>query len=359
MLSVPETLDKVYDPRSNALNAWRLVFAACVIMQHSWPLTGRRMDSPFTQLATQAWVDGFFAISGFLITSSWLRNPRLREYAAARFLRIFPGLWVCLLVVAFVIAPIGVALQHGQPLSLPSQLAWVANNGVLNIFHASIDGTPKNVPWPGVWDGTLWTLIFELICYIAVAVLGIVGLLNRRWTIPTIFLLSVIGVAVTGYSVMAPETIPQMVARFAVMFSAGALLYQFRDKIPAQWSLVAVCIALVIGAALLPNYRVWAALPLAYAVIVSGALVKKPQLRLRNDISYGIYIYGWPIQQLLVIMGLASLHPLMFFTVATAATVPLAAASWFIVEKRAMNLRRRVQQTHPHQKSGSASGLPL
>lgn len=229
-----KVLGTVFDPHANALNVWRLIFASMVIMQHSWPLTGRRMSGPFTQLLTEVWVDGFFVISGYLITSSWMRRPKLREYLAARLLRIFPGLWVCVFVVAFVIAPIGVLVQHGEPLAFSSQLAWALNNGLLNVFHGDIDGTPLGVPWPGVWDGPLWTLIFELICYAAVAVLGVAGLMRKRWTIPTAFVISLIGAAAVGYPVLAVETIPQMVTRFALTFSAGALLYQFPRQAPRE-----------------------------------------------------------------------------------------------------------------------------
>lgn len=335
------TLREVFDPRHNALNAWRLVLAAGVILQHSWPLTGRDFQTPFEQVFTQVWVDGFFVVSGFLITGSWLNNPRLREYAAARALRIFPGLWVCVIIVAFVLAPIGAALSGGS-LRLSSQIAYVLNNAVLNIYYSGIDGTPLNVPWHGVWDGPLWTLIFELICYLAVAVLGVIGLLRRRWTIPVVFAVSVAGAAVVGYPVMELETPPQMVLRFAVVFSAGALLYQYRDRIPARWWLVAVCAGLVVLLGLLPNYRVYAALPLAYAVIVSGALLKRP--RLRNDLSYGMYIYAWPVQQLLAAAGLIWLDPRLFFVLATACTIPLAAFSWFVIERQAMKLKRRVRR---------------
>ena len=341
----PSTLGQAFDPKRNVLNALRLVFAAGVILQHSWPLTGRSFDTPFDQLFQQLWVDGFFVISGFLITASWLHNPRMRDYVAARFLRIFPGLWVCLVVVAFAMAPIGVALQHGPALQLRSQLLYVLNNGVLNIFYTGIDGTPKGVPWPGVWDGPLWTLIFELICYLAVAVLGVVGLLNRTWTLPVIFVVAVVGAAVVSYPVGAVETIPQMATRFAVVFTAGALLHQYRDRIPARWWLVGVCAGLVVVAGLLPNYRVWAALPLAYAVIVAGTLLRTSRLRLRNDLSYGMYIYAWPVQQLLAMAGLTWLPPLAFFALATVLTVPLAAASWFLVEKHAMSVKSRLQHT--------------
>src|SRR5579859_4141252 len=88
------TLGQVFNPRANALNAWRLGLALAVIVWHSLVLTGRPLP-PFAihQFATQDFVDGFFAISGFLIPASWLGNPRLRDYVLARGLRILPGMW--------------------------------------------------------------------------------------------------------------------------------------------------------------------------------------------------------------------------------------------------------------------------
>ncbi|CPW28740.1 Nodulation protein 10 [Mycobacteroides abscessus] len=539
------TLGQVFDPRNNALNAWRLALAVSVIFWHSWPLTGRTITyRPFEQLIEQVGVDGFFAVSGFLITASWLRKPKLRDFAIARGLRIFPGLWVCLAIIAFVIAPASVLIQGGsvsdlfashKPIeyvinngllnvyyagvdgtprgvpwpgvwngsiwtlvfemicyiavavlgvagllkrrwvvpaafvfflaataylsypvfaatSIPQMVArfavmfaagallnqykdvlparwslvalsvaivlasgllenyrdvaalplayavivsgpklrdfaiarglrifpglwvclaiiafviaptsvliqggsvsdlfashkpieYVINNGLLNVYYAGVDGTPRGVPWPGVWNGSIWTLVFEMICYIAVAVLGVAGLLKRRWVVPAAFVFFLAATAYLSYPVFAATSIPQMVARFAVMFAAGALLNQYKDVLPARWSLVALSVAIVLASGLLENYRDVAALPLAYAVIVSGSLIHKPRLNLRNDLSYGTYIYAYPIQQLLVVSGLGSLNLLLFFVIATAATVPLAAFSWFVVEKRAIALKSRL-----------------
>lgn len=333
-------LGRVFDPRNNALNAWRLILATSVILWHTWPLTGHEIPArPVTQLLSQVGVDGFFAVSGFLITSSWMRHPQPGTYFKARALRIFPGLWVCLLITAFVIAPASVWIKHGVMPSPMSALAYIVNGALLNPFYPGIGGTPQDVPWPGVWNGSLWTLTFEMGCYVLVAALGVAGLLKYRWVIPTAFVLALLGTAVFGYPAFAMQTIPQMVARFAVMFAAGALIYQYQDRIPAKWSLVAVCGVILLASGLLPNYRVLAAIPLAYLVIVSGAMLKRPNLR--NDLSYGVYIYAFPIQQLLVIMGLGDVGVFPFFVLATLVTLPLAAASWFAVEKRALELKKR------------------
>ncbi|WP_422746635.1 acyltransferase family protein [Mycobacterium sp. WMMD1722] len=355
-------LEHAFDPKCNALNAWRLAMALGVILWHSWPLTGRELTiEPMHQLLRDGFVDGFFAMSGFLITWSWFRNPRLRDYFVARALRILPGLWVCLVVVAFVIAPVSVMLRGGSVSSLlatGAPLHYVLANSAVLVQQPGIAGTPAGVPWTGEWNGSLWTLSWEMLCYLLIAVLGVTGLLRRRWLIPSLFALAVCASAALPAASPFAETAPndrsaidadaislfmqQAAARFAVMFFAGALLYQFRHVIPARWSLVALSAAILLGAAFLPNYRVLAALPLAYLLITSGALIRRRSMTLRTDLSYGVYIYAFPVQQLLVIIGLGGLSVVVFAGIAALATVPLAALSWFVVEKPALSLKARV-----------------
>ncbi|OCB25847.1 acyltransferase [Mycobacterium malmoense] len=354
-------LGQVFDPRSNALNAWRLLLAAEVIFIHSWGVTGRIPSvKPIYQLLLCVGVDGFFTISGFLITASWLSNPRVGDYFAARALRILPGFYACLIVTAFVFAPVGVAMQGGSVTKLVASgapLEFVLENSAVALVKFDVGGTPQGVPVAGVWNGSLWSLIWEVMCYVIVAAIGVVGLASRRWISPAILVAAVIGA-----SLLPPLTSPEeltrqqgnaliplvfLACRTAIMFAAGALLYQWRDKIPARWSLVAVSLIIVAAASLLPDYRLVAAVPLAYAIIVSGALIHNKRIRLRTDLSYGVYIYAFPMQQLLVIAGLAWLNPFAFFAVATAATLPLAAASWFLVEKPARSLKQRLKRKSP------------
>ncbi|WP_396931680.1 acyltransferase family protein [Mycolicibacterium sp.] len=358
------TLEDVFDPQNNALNAWRLILATGVILCHAWPLTGRRIAfDPLHQLMEDVWVDGFFAISGFLITWSWFRQKRIRDYFFARGLRLLPGLWICLIITAFVIAPIAVAIQGGSVSKLLLSRApfeYVLGNSAVMLLEHDIAGTPSGIPWLGEWNGSLWTLLWEALCYVAIAGLGIAGLLQRRWVILTLLALVVYWSAILppynrlidappGAHVQFDAATQQIVmsgmaARFGLMFLAGALLYRFRDAIPARWSLVALSVAIVLGASLLPNYRVVAAIPLAYAIIVSGALLRNKRLRLRTDLSYGVYIYAFPIQQLLVVSGLAFLNPMVFAAVAAIATLPMAALSWFVVEKPAIGLKSRFKR---------------
>jgi peptidoglycan/LPS O-acetylase OafA/YrhL len=355
-------LGRVFDPRNNALNACRLALATEVILFHSFPITGNVVSSKAVlQLLFSVGVDGFFALSGFLITSSWLRDPHVRDYLIARALRILPGYYVVLVVTAFIVAPISVAIQGGLPMKLLSSAApieYVLKNSALVQLQIDVGETPRDIPFAGIWNASLWSLIFEVMCYLAVAGLGVIGLASRRWVSPVILVLATFGATLLPpLTFPGVWTIPQLAVRAAIMFAAGALLYQWRGVIPARWSLVAVSVVIVLASGLLPDYRVVAALPLAYAVVVSGALIKNKRLTLRTDLSYGMYIYAFPTQQLLAVGGLYSLNPFVFFVISTAATLPPAALSWFLVEKRSLSLKSRLKRKNTTPSGESMAGL--
>ena len=228
-------------------------------------------------------------------------------------------------------------------------------------LQLDVGGTPQGVPFAGLWNASLWTLIFGVLCYVAVAGFGALGLLRRRWFIPATFALVLAWSALlrppsafadltdSGRKVsVAWLLIESLTARLILMFLAGALLYQLRNRIPARWSLVAVSAGILAVSLWLPNYRLLGAIPLAYVIIASGALIRN-HLRLRTDLSYGTYIYASPIQQLLIICGLV-VNPVVFAIIAAAAVLPLAAASWLLVEKPALSLKSRLKRrgSAPH-----------
>jgi peptidoglycan/LPS O-acetylase OafA/YrhL len=219
----------------------------------------------------------------------------------------------------------------------------VIRNSAVAYVQFDIAGTPSGVPVAGMWNGSLWTLQYEVLLYIAVAVLGVVGLLRRRWLFPVAFALA-LACSILILCPLDGGTVAQRTARLAVMFAAGGLMHRFRDAIPARWSLVAVSAAVVLLANLLPDYRAIGAIPLAYVVIVSGALIHNQRLNLHTDLSYGTYIYACPVQQVLVIAGLGTLNSLLFAIIATFFTLPFAAMSWFLIEKPAMKLKSRISR---------------
>ena len=354
----PVTLRQAFDPKLNALNAVRLAMAVGVIFWHSFPLTGEDIGfAPLRQFVGEAWVDGFFAISGFLITRSWFHTPRANRYAGARATRILPAFWVCIILTAIVAAPISLAMQGGnwRPLITSADpYLYVAKNSAVWIFQAGIAGTPNDIPVSGVWNGSLWTLGWECLCYLGVLALGVTGLIWRKWCLPVAF----VAVWLLLAAVVVTERTGNIHAagRFGVMFLAGALIYQFRRRIYCTWPLVVVAIVITGCTQLLSDYRLVGAVFWAYAVISIGVLLKAERLRLPNDISYGVYIYAFPIQQLAVI-ATGGFTPILFGVMCTVLVIPVAAASWFVIEKPVLDWRKaRLKRTPTSPETSIHSG---
>lgn len=340
-------LSATLDPRANGLNLIRLLLAMGVIIWHSFPLTGVEISfAPARQLLAEIWVDGFFAISGFLIVGSWMRNPRAMEYLRARLLRIMPAFWTCLAFTALILCPV-FARTFG-----PDNFGYILRNAGLWIFQRGIDGSPAGVPYPGSWNGSLWTLSWEFGCYIAVLLLGVIGLLKYRLTSLAIFATALAtSVGATAGMIDAPLVEPA--SRFGVMFAAGAVVYQLQSSLRVHPLLIALAGVTVVCSLWLPDYRIVAAIPLAYFLIVSGALIKSPRLRFRNDVSYGVYIYAFPVQQVLALCGLAGIGVGAFAVLSILCTLPLAIASWFLIEKPTLRFKSRASAGRERQTSRS------
>ena len=339
-----ETLQSRFLPKANGLNLIRLGLAVSVILWHSFAITGRDVDSQFlVQLMGSTGVDGFFAISGYLIYSSWDRNPKVGAFLWARVLRIYPAFLVCLIVTPFVLAPIGLLLQGTDPTILfagGEAFKYVGFNLFLWPLGSTLPGTPSDVPLPDVWNGSLWTLSWEFLCYLALLGLGISKAIRIRWMPIALFIavtIATIAVTLTRIDVWVLTN----GLRFSLMFLAGMVLYRYRNSLPVSPLLIGGAIVVTLLAMLLPNYRIVAAIPLAYALIASATYVRSRRLQFRTDISYGMYIYAFPIQQVLALAGLFVLPVPIFWLVSTALTAVFALGSWLLIERNALKLKRR------------------
>jgi peptidoglycan/LPS O-acetylase OafA/YrhL len=319
-------LGTAFDTRPNALNAVRFVLAAGVLVWHVLLSTSTNsFASPGWQALSETSVDGFFAISGFLIVRSWNRRPDPVAFIRARLARLLPGLWLCLVVTAFVIAP----LTFGG-IDLSDQLRYVAGNAGVLATQDHIGVTPY--PVAASWNLSLWSLWWELLCYVAVLGLGIRGLLR----LPV-----VAGIAGVCWAALLAETLGGVwsdgpgwqfaIPRLGLMFSLGALAYLLRDRIPVSHSLATAAAVLLVASYTTPNYHLLGAPALAYLVLYVGLeLGRVRQLRVENDLSYGVYVYNAPVLAGLHALGVSSGWMLW---AELGGTVALAAVSWFAVER--------------------------
>lgn len=334
----PKTIIGRFDPRDNGLNVIRLVLAFLVILSHSWSLSGFGHEPMFGDATIGSFaVGGFFAISGFLVTGSRLRLPA-GAYGWRRFLRIFPGLWVCLLATAFVLAPAVGALRGGW--SFSDALHYVGRNAPM-VFSLTneIGTTLRDVPVPS-WNGSLWTLRHEIACYILVGLAGFSKIYrSKQWLTAAGF-----GAVTGAVVVFAVTNVRGLVVTFAVLLSfflAGAVLLRYEDRIPLTGPVAGLALVLLAVTIATHTVKIFGALPAAYLCLWTATVLPGRLRRVgsRNDLSYGVYIYGFPVQQLLFLAGASSLGPLAFAGLACVAVLPFAAMSWLLVERPAMRMK--------------------
>ncbi|HVU32356.1 MAG TPA: acyltransferase [Opitutaceae bacterium] len=333
----------------NALNFLRLVFAAVVVFSHTWAFGGMGSDpaaSIFSVYGGTAGiaVNGFFLISGFLIVGSWESRRSAEKYVQARVMRIWPAF-----AVAFVISALLTAASAGRDSwaylrSIPLQ-SWCVGIFTLDPLPLNRALAFSHNPYPHTVNGPMWTIHIEFCCYLAVALAGSLGLFRRR----TLILL--FSALVTAFAVREQAVIPDLAwmrwARFASFFSAGAVFYLYRDTIIRSKWIALLAVALLCVPRLIPP-----TLSTPYAggyllfYFAFGAPAAIRAIGARNDISYGLYLYGGLVQQVLFAFIVAkSLHvnPYTVFAVSLALAIALGWASWLWIEKPAKKWSKLLQ----------------
>lgn len=341
-LTVPKTLREALSTRDNALNFVRLLLAAVVVIAHAWLAGG--FDGGEETARFSAWAgNGFFALSGYLIAGSRMRLG-IREFVVNRVLRIFPAFWVVLIVIviAFVIAPL-TSHTAGWDYDPSSAVGYVFNNAGLHITQAGIDGTLTNAPWPSVWNLSLWTLIYEFGAYIGAAILLTLPWARKHPLVATgtAYALAVFAQACALSPLVGSPWQYLDMLRLAPWFIAGLFLYFLADRLRPTIRQTALAAALLAGLFAIGVADLIGHLPFAF-ILLRFASASPVRVGARNDISYGVYIYAWPIQQVLAALGADSFGPVWSGVLALAVTIPLAWASWKLVEEPSMRLRKRI-----------------
>lgn len=357
------TLADGLNGRQNSFGVLRLILASMVIFSHAFPLGGWGTDPAVAWTHGQESIGGiavvgFFAISGFLIAKSGATTDLL-QFLWRRTLRIFPAFWVVLLVAAVVVGPI-VWLSAGRSLtsyatgSPNGPWAYLIGNADLSINHYGIhdifsDTTPYGVLLGGssVLNGSVWTLVYEFRCYLIIAVFVALGILRRA---RVIVLLSLVGVYVLA---ILDQTFPDLLVsisphladsenfRLSLIFLIGSSMAVYSHRIVLS-DKIAVFAAVLAVATLFTFQWMLAGYP-AYAYLLLWAAVRLPEavqgIGAKSDYSYGMYIYGFLVQQITAHWGWHELGywPWVFATILI--TAGCAWLSWHGVEKRALALK--------------------
>ncbi|MGG7509612.1 acyltransferase family protein [Plantibacter sp. YIM 135249] len=357
-----QSLDAGLAGHRNSLGVIRLVLASAVIFSHAFPLGGWGEDPSLTLMRGQETVGGFavvgfFAVSGYLIAKSGVRADLL-QFLWRRVLRIFPAFWTVLLAGALIVGPIiwlittGGIRGYALPLS-GGPVGYMFWNGDLTMRQWGIHDifattTPYGrIAGASVLNGSLWTLAYEWFCYLLIAVLLVLGALRHaRFVVPV---LTAALVAIEVLSLNRPDLIASYLPFFAdrfhitltLAFLYGSCLAMYAKQIPlSNW--LGVPAGVIAFTTLFTGSWVLVGYP-AFAYFVFWLAVRLPArvqwIGAKNDYSYGMYVYGFLVQQVTAFFGWYRLGYLPWVLVTIVITAGCAWLSWHGVEKRAMALK--------------------
>ncbi|MEV4422531.1 acyltransferase, partial [Patulibacter sp. NPDC049589] len=342
----------------------RILAASLVVLSHSWLLpTGAEpvplgfSDYGFTW--GRLGVVVFFVASGYLIAGSWIRRPDVRVFLEKRARRIWPALAVMVLVVALVVGP----LISTAPGYLTSGETWsfVARNLAIFPYDYRLPGVFAENPTPDV-NGVLWTLGLEVLAYLLLLVAGLLGIVRRPWALLAVTVVLALGGWNWFHSTLVLDgRLQGMTSRTALLacFFAGATLRSF-DR-PVRWPWAAGAGVVLLGAGVLD-------VPLSVLIVPCGALIvvwagtralpRAAAITRLGDPSYGMYIWGFVLQQALIAAGMRDAPVLAFLGVSLATTLAAGYASWHLVERRAMSPRRADAVPVADAGAGTAGAVP-
>jgi peptidoglycan/LPS O-acetylase OafA/YrhL len=330
----------------------RLCFALFVLVSHSWELRdGSRIREPLTRLlhssvslADMA-VDGFFVLSGFLITASWFRAGSGFTFLNRRLSRIVPGFLVAYAVSVLVIgAAFSDEPNYFRALDLKSVLlSAIALQPPPSppVFHGSY--------FPVV-NGAMWTISYEFRCYLLTALAGALGLLRPKLAVGMLLLLLplsllrgkmlALSLGLGGWN-QSFGYIPDLI-RLVAFYVAGTVAYLYRKELLLSGRNIAIVFILLVVSLAVPFlYRVLG--PICWSLLsVNIALGAKTGFKLWRpavDISFGTYLYGWPIQKM-VISFVPGIAPELLFLVSGLLALGAGFLSWHTVEKWFLKRRR-------------------
>ena len=339
--------------RRNNFDALRLVAATSVIFSHAFLLSeGREDHEPLKWLTGGQCILGlvgvflFFTISGYLVSQSFDATGSPLRFLAKRALRIWPGLTACVLLLAFVLGPAVTALPAAQYLGDARVYAFAFWNIVLQVIHNDLPGVTFTgyYGFGTVVDGPLWSLPSEVLMYLMLAALYF-AVPQQRWRLAIAFGLVALGMVCIGYDTAASDHPLGNAGWLIGFFAAGMALYQLRGTRVFDGRIALLALAGLIASVplhrfiqLFPLFGSYLALWLAF----TPRLPVIPAARF-GDLSYGLYIWGWPVEQTLLYLR-GDLRWWQLFLLAYPVTAAIAFLSWHVVEHPALRLKPRARR---------------
>ena len=336
----------------NNFNLVRFIAALLVLVTHSFALaTGQGDSEPLrvslgVTLGSIA-VDVFFVTSGFLVSGSLLYRQNLKEFLAARALRIFPALWLSLFLTVVVLGLFFTTMNYQSFFTEIGTWKFLLRNGVLLMGLAwELPGTFMENPAKGSVNGSLWSLPSEVKMYLLLAVLWFTAGAFKAVRVRLVSM-ACVGIALAGVALSLTYYRVGSQSNFiylGAMFFSGAALQVLKDRVVMSNRIGICMLAILVTTAFADRtaFEIAYRLLLPYVVLYL-ATIPTGKIRSFNEIgdySYGLYIYAFPVQQALVVLWIG-INPYELMITSFLVTMFFAIGSWYLVEKRALALKAR------------------
>ena len=339
--------DVKIDLKNNAFDFVRLVAALFVVFGHSGYLYGSKdflwEAKYFDNLHSgtlAVWT--FFGISGYLVTASWLRSDGIIDFVVKRYKRIFPGFWTSILVCGLFFVPLWYFIRNGNLNDF-----WTINGlDLWKFLSSNLDSEIKvnsvgKVAIDGI-NGPWWTIHHELRAYIALGVLGFLGFLKEKnkWVILSIAIFMHLVRISYSFNLDFAKTYDlwfgdERILLYLSIFFWGSTMQLFKDKIKINYITFVLAIFAMIFGTIYDFLPVVFPLAFAYIVISLSFIIPIKNISKKiGDLSYGIYLYHWPVRLTLQMLGVQAMGMWWLISLDLICTIPLALISWNFVEKR-------------------------
>jgi peptidoglycan/LPS O-acetylase OafA/YrhL len=351
---VSENLAALAGNRDNNFRIIRLAAASAVIFSHAYVVNMGLSQATWFKEPLYAWtgvsfgdlaVNIFFVTSGFLVSHGLIGSGRFLDFVMARVLRIYPGLIVALLFCAFALGPIATNLGLRHYLAAKGTWAFILYDGLALAplsLRAGLPGVFAHNPYPDVVNASLWTLPWEVWMYISLLVVAGLRLAGRIF--PALLAVILILYALSEFGFGHSSTVFPTATRFLAFFYVGVAFYRYRGLVPiSPKAALVVAAVFLVGSVAIQN-RALEPVFVGYMTLFAAYWPRGVIKRWSHgaDISYGIYIYAYPVQQTWVWL-LGSHNVLLNCALTFPVTAALAFASWVLVEKPALDLKARLR----------------
>jgi peptidoglycan/LPS O-acetylase OafA/YrhL len=345
--------DKLTSRTQNNFNLIRLLAASAVIITHSYSLLGLPENDILTRAShgvlsfSRLGVYVFFIISGFLITQSLERSRSLLSFFWKRCLRIFPALAVVLVLSVFILGPLITTAGVKEYFSSYSTWRYLGGITLYRITYM-LPGVFGDNFYRNAVNGSIWTLPYEWTCYLVLAGL-LFWLKKKSWAVVSLALVIAVLLHQFGGKNFLNATIPVLLLNvgqflnYLIFFLVGAGAYIFRQYLSFSKISLSIALGLLVAAFYLLHSINILYFVLTYLILWLAVLpLPGRKYWLERDYSYGLYIYAFPVQQIVAHYWGAFLGVAGFAVMAWLATMPLAILSWHWVERPALRLKSRL-----------------